>query len=284
MHNLATLDSTAVQPGDLLLHLGKSQISYLVAWFGDAIYSHVAIMAEAGDLIEAAPGGARRVPLARRLAQVDDYHFIDLYRPTAVGGRVPNAQQIAAVVRRAGQYLGSPYPLDLLVQLGVISALRGRLPESNPARWLIRLAIDAAMSRDASRVMCSEIVYRALAEADTTPAASMTPTIVVSAPLLLPFPAIDLAKLIKELESVLKPDAPRMADLDPLQVLDERHSDDALTRDYATVREQLGATAKHASNVIVVPNPNPKTVSPADLERSPSVRWVGRLRLAQAGL
>lgn len=279
MHNQAMLDARDVRPGDLLLHSGNSQISSLVAWFGDAIYSHIAIMADAGDLIEAAPGGARRVPLVRRLAQVEGYHFIDLYRPTAAGGRVADEQQIAATVRRAQEYLGSPYPLDLLVQLGVISALRGRLPESNLARWVIRLAIDAAMSRDASRVMCSEIVYRALAEARTSPPGSMAPTIVVSAPLLLPFPAIDIAKLIKELESMLKPGATLAPPLDAAEPLDDRHSDAALAKDYAALREQMGLTAAPAADVIVVPNPNPKTVSPADLERSPSVRLVGRLRL-----
>jgi hypothetical protein len=262
-----------------LLHLGKSQISALVAWFGDAVYSHIAIMADAGELIEAAPGGARRVPLLRRLAQSNDYHFIDLYRPYAAGGRVPTEQQIAAVVRRATQYLGSPYPLDLLVQLGVISALRGRLPTSNVARWIIRIAIDAALSRDASRVMCSEIVYRAMAEALTTPPASMAPTIVVSAPLLLPFPDIDIAKLIEELEALLKPFARSASTFDPAAALDEHHSDAALSRDFAVLREQLGMSAVPAADVIVVPDPNPKTVSPADLERSPSVRFVGRLTL-----
>lgn len=280
MNSPALLDASDVRPGDLLLHLGKSQISALVAWFGDAIYSHIAIMADAGEFIEAAPGGARRVPLARRLAQVNDYHFIDLYRPTARGGRVAEAAQIEAVIRRASHYLGSPYPFDLLAQLGVISALRGRLPENNLARWVIRLAIDAAMERDASRVMCSEIVYRALAEAATTPAGAMAPAIVVSAPLLLPFPEIDVAKLIKELEAMVKSKSNgALLGFTHAPPLDERHSDTALASDYAKLREHLGEAPRKSMDVIVVPNPNPKTVSPADLERSPNMRLVGRLRL-----
>ena len=280
MNQPALLEAKDVRPGDLLLHLGKSQISALVAWFGDAIYSHIALMSDAGEFIEAAPGGARKVPLARRLGQVNDYHFIDLYRPTARGGQVANAAQIAAVLRRATHYLGSPYPFDLLAQLGVISALRGRMPENNIARWIIRLAIDAAMDRDASRVMCSEIVYRALAEAPTTPAASMAPAIVVSAPLLLPFPEIDLEKLMKELEAMIKSESvPHALGVKGELPLSTQHSDSALAADYAAVRERLGVGLSKATDVIVVPNPNPKTVSPADLERSPSVRLVGRLRM-----
>lgn len=280
MNSPTLLEAKDVRPGDLLLHLGNSQISALVAWFGDAIYSHIALMANAGEFIEAAPGGARRVPLARRLAQVNDYHFIDLYRPTARGGRVATQAQIDAVVLRATRYLGSPYPFDLLAQLGVISALRGRLPENNLTRWVIRLAIDAAMERDASRVMCSEIVYRALAEAPTTPTAAMAPAIVVSAPLLLPFPDIDVAKLIKELEAMIKSKSNGAPlSLEEAPQLDERHSDVALASDYAKLREHLGEAPSKSTDVIVVPNPNPKTVSPADLERSPSVRLVGRLRM-----
>lgn len=277
MNTPALLEASDVRPGDLLLHLGKSQISALVAWFGDAIYSHIALMTSGAEFIEAAPGGARKVPLARRLAQVNDYHFIDLYRPSARGGRIAKAEQIDAVLRRADQYLGSPYPFDLLAQLGVISALRGRLPENNLARWVIRLAIDAAMGRDASRVMCSEIVYRALAEAATEPAGAMAPTIVVSAPLLLPFPEIDLAKLLKELEAMIKTE--HLSALAADSKLDARHSDAAIAADYAALRAQLGDLPGKSGDVIIVPNPNPKTVSPADLERSPSVRLVGRLRL-----
>lgn len=287
MHQSSWLDPKEVQPLDLLLHLGKSQISALVAWFGDAIYSHIAIMVEAGNFVEAAPGGARALPLARRIAQANDYLVIDVYRPCARGGRVPSAPQIAAVVQRAHHYLGSPYPFDLLAQLGVISALRGRLPENNVIRWVIRLAIDAALARDPAQVMCSEIVFRALAEAPTRPEDQMRPAIVVSAPLLLPFPAIDVAQLRKELEAMLKP-FPPMAQLDLGQqpVLDASHSDAALAGDYAKLRTLYGrsdqavrASDIAASDVIVVPDPNPKTVSPGDLERSPSVRFVGRLRL-----
>ena len=288
MEQNSWLDPKSLQQGDLLLHLGKSQISALVAWFGDAVYSHIAIMVESGNFVEAAPGGARTVPLARRIAQAKDYFFIDVYRPCARGGSTPSAQQLAAVVRRANHYLGSPYPLDLLVQLGVISALRGRLPENNAIRWVIRLAIDAALTRDPAQVMCSEIVFRALAEAPTQPAGQMRPAIVVSAPLLLPFPAIDWPQLLKELEAILKPFS-ALAQLDGAQqpVLDATsHSDAALVADYAKLRARYGQPEQSAStgamavtDVIVVPDPNPKTVSPGDLERSPSVRFVGRLRL-----
>jgi len=79
-----------------------------------------------------------------------------------------------------------------------------------------------------------------------------------------------------------------LAQLDGAQqpVLEASHSDAALAADYAKLRARFGQVEQAApasdvtlTDVIVVPDPNPKTVSPGDLERSPSVRFVGRLRL-----
>src|SRR5690606_2207004 len=54
-----TLPAAELRTGDVLLMMGEGPLSDLIAWASDSIYSHAAIVADAGDLIEASTAGVR---------------------------------------------------------------------------------------------------------------------------------------------------------------------------------------------------------------------------------
>ena len=82
--NLASypdLDPSGLLPGDFGLTLGRSQISKLIAWAGDSLYSHAFLVFDQNQLIEAAPGGVRFVQIAQRMREPSLLLF-DVYRPS----------------------------------------------------------------------------------------------------------------------------------------------------------------------------------------------------------
>ena len=68
----ALLPVAELRTGDVLLMMGEGPLSDLIAWASDSIYSHAALVADAGDLVEASTVGVRRYPLATRLAAHPD--------------------------------------------------------------------------------------------------------------------------------------------------------------------------------------------------------------------
>lgn len=291
-----------LQTGDILLMLGEGPLSELIAWASDGAYSHAAVVADGGDLIEAAASGVRRYPLAQRIGDQANYHFIDAYRMHGDGGGPLDAADLADVLAKAETLLGIPYPVDQLALLGAIMAVRGKWPVHPWARLLVRVALDHALPDSTGGMVCSEVVYRAYAECAAVPAGRLAPEIVVGVRGTAPFPDIDWKALFDEIWPLLRPggrqslQAPRnqlnamksveMSGLGEADGSLPAVSDDELELARQAVLAQSAPTMANAGADALLrtgagpvdPKPNPRLVSPEDLADSPSVGRLGRLR------
>jgi hypothetical protein len=276
-----------LRAGDVLLSLGFGPVSQLIAWFGDSIYSHVALVVDDKQLIEAATSGVRYVALAERIRDVAQMQFIDVYRPSDNAGHKPTKVMLDAMRERAAFYNQTPYATDNLVQLGVASAVRNKMPDRPGIRLVIRMILNKILQDDPTNVVCSELVYRCLAEAKVKNLTPLKPTIMVSSPLHSPFPEIDVPEFIREVEHILGKPVLSIFATAPSNSEEMEEQADELEGLFAQVRNKLTKTppllkTSMKSLVPIVPDPNPKTILPVDLETSPNLRLLGRLRLQAA--
>lgn len=297
-----------LRTGDVLLMMGEGPLSDLIAWASDSLYSHAAIVADAGDLIEAAAAGVRRYPLATRVADQVHYQFIDALRMQGPDAATLSDADGAAVLAKAVSLLGTPYPVDQLALFGAIMAVRGKWPEHPLGRLVVREALDHAVPDQTGSVVCSEVVYRAYAECAATPTGRLAPVIVVGERGTAPFPQIDWKALFDELWPLLRPQGRQRLQATRMQLnamgsaqVDALHAefeavvdiaDEELERLRQAVLGQAGLMAGAGTDALearaggpgtVVPNPNPRLVSPQDLAVSPSLAKLGRLMQRDAG-
>ncbi len=274
------LSPSDLLPGDFGLTLGRSEISKLIAWAGDSLYSHSFLVFDKDHLIEAAPGGVRLVPIASRMRETSLVLF-DVYRPSTTNGAY-SAQEIMAIQIKAREYVGRGYPINELVQLGLMSALRNKIPNAEPVRWVLRIAMDALIEDDPKQMVCSELMFRILREANVQPKGALEPAIINPVRSHAAMPPINFAELIREIERLFPKSGAADADamLAARAAFDNKQapSEAELQAKAALVRAKYSQAPSNAG-VYIVPNPNPKTVFPADLERSPSTRFLARMRL-----
>lgn len=280
----------SLQAGDILLHMGKGEISKLIAWAGSSDYSHAALVIDVDTIAEAVSVGARTLPLKDRLAQAEEFRWIDAFRPSKA-----IAEADLALVRQVAKgYLGVPYPLNELFVLGVVCAVRDKLPQHPWARLVVRLALDHVVNSDPKAQVCSEYVYRCFAEAATRPPRALAPRIVIEPPVDTPFPDIDWLALWKEYEAARQHSQPHAVAASKPTLAGAAQAgfaavaaaaevgEDELRDKAAAVRARLAASrakvlASANGHVAAAPQaplpdplPNPKTVLPADLASSPS--------------
>lgn len=291
------LDAADLQPGDVLLMMGQGPLSDLIAWASDSRYSHAAIVADDGDLIEASAAGVRRYRLATRLADQANYHWIDALRWHGRGDTVLGETDAACVLARATMLLGIGYPVDQLALFGAVMAVRGKWPVHPLGRWLVRVALDHALPDRSDRVVCSEVVYRAYAECAAVPVGRLAPVIVVGPRGSAPFPEVDWEALWQEIGPLLGAPAHRRLQAaglaaeaspgfdgvppgpDAVRTIADEELDAArlaVLGQGAALRATGGQVAGLAADP-VLPRPNPRLVSPQDLARSPSLAMLGRL-------
>ncbi|MBO9872185.1 hypothetical protein J7370_02145 [Xanthomonas sp. D-93] len=294
-----------MQVGDILLQLGCGPVSELIAWCGDSIYSHAAIVADQGDLIEAAASGVRRYALSKRLSDTANYLIIDAYRPLSYACVALDDADRANVLAKAQSLLGTKYPVNSLPTLGLLVAIRGKWPQHWLARIVVREALDHLVRDDPSSMVCSEMVYRALAQCDATPPGRLAPQIVLSGPTHMPFPDLDWKALWKEVWELLHPHrqqalgdiAQRLAAVEgaPASLAASAQTtvtDHELLERANLIRARLnlppllpqadvhGAQSRDPAGTAPgtsFPDPNPKLVMPLDLANSPSHVVLGRL-------
>jgi hypothetical protein len=289
------LDPSELRAGDVLLMKGVGPVSDLVAWFGDSIYSHAAILVDSSTLVEAALPTSRKVPLATRLAEGDHYDFLDVYRPTRSDGTPLQAPDLEALGKAAESLLGLGYPLDGLLQLAVVAAVRNKLPTDWRIRFLLRVLVDFLIEDNPHEAVCSELVYRSFLVASEKTPAPVTPCLIPTGTLDLPFPKIDWMELLKEWEEAQKrrPQLPALPESlwasltaaapafeietleDQLQELRRRRSGTA------EVELERKKAPEAVAGIPVISQPNPRDVLPVDLETSPNLRRLGRLRLTK---
>ena len=273
-------------PGSILLHMTKGEISKLIAWADDGMYSHAAIVLDAGTIAEAVSEGIRQFRLADRLADAADFRWIDAYAPAQPLG----ADDLEAVRAVAQGYLGAPYPLNELLLLGLICAARDKIPGNGWLRLIVREAFDLALDPDPGAQVCSEFVFRCFAEAKTSPARRLAPQIVIEPRQHVPFPEIDWWALWREYEAArdrahgtTKPPGRLPEPSAAATRLGEGVLADAdeLRAKAAQIRARYGIGRIAAEAVAAGrnedPRPNPKLVTPADLAGSPSFRLAGRI-------
>ncbi len=281
-----------LQPGDVCLMMSSGQLSKLISWVGDSPYSHAFLIYDNSQLIEAALSGLRLYPIAERLADTAEVLLIDVYRPSTISGHPFGPAEISAMQATAKEFVGLPYARNALVDIAMMSALRNKLPDSETLRWVLRVAMSHAVKDDPSTMMCSELVYRILQQAGTIPAGSLRPTIISAFRSHAPLPPIDVKALLKELEQIfVPPKAPASTTNTkvPSQVtmpktqsagLAAYQNQEPVGRELSDLANAL--RAKHlppqaSAPVLIVPDPNPKTVFPVDLATSPSLRFIGRM-------
>jgi hypothetical protein len=256
-------------PGDVLLHMGAGELSKLIAWVGDSAYSHAGMVIEGGQLIEAAAAGVRHASLAERVKMTTAFRYVDAFRP--LRPRAGDLKELQALLAAAEGYLGRPYPMTSLLTLGIVCAVRNKIPGDERLREVLRAALDLVVENDPSRVVCSELVYRAYDEAKTVPAHALRLPVTNRAGGSTPFPKIDFVALATECLDDLQRANPRRA----LRATAGEADLGALLHD---ARRSLGLDGLQTQSTTSAPNP--KTILPADLEFSAGLRLLGRLPLA----
>ena len=274
MDTLRQLHVTDLAPGDVLLHMGKGELSKLIAWVGDSRYSHAALVTDNAQLIEAAASGVRRTGLAERPRMTQAFHYIDVFRPLRPAPH--EATLLTALLAASDAYLGRPYPMTTLFTLGIVCAVRNKMPGDAAFRRALRMALDLVIDNDASKVVCSELVYRGFDEAQTAPPHALRLAIGDGAPQPTALPSIDIEALWSECLDDYQRSRPQGVSMRAMEATpDTAELDDLL----AQARATLGLDAPAMLNATDAA-PNPKTVLPADLEFSPSLQRLGRLTMA----
>lgn len=263
--------------GDVLQHMGRSDLSTLIAWVGDSQYSHSAIVTGADEFVEAATAGVVSVALQQRIAATPSFHYIDVYRPQRPDADDAHGQD--KVIAALQPYLGSPYPMTSLLMLGLVCTVRNKVPVDPRMREVVRMALDLVIARDTGQVVCSELVYRAFDQADTDPANDLRLPLVTPPRSDAPFPDVDIPRLLREClgdAALARPDmvaasAPLLAGAVDTSAadLDER---------LATARAAVGLNGDKGP-LTSDGSPNPRLVLPGDLEFSPGLQLVGRLEM-----
>ncbi|HEY6942147.1 hypothetical protein [Dokdonella sp.] len=269
MDTIKTVQVAELLPGDVLLHMGRGQLSKLIAWVGDSGYSHAAMVIGRGELIEAATKGVRHASLAERTHMGAAFDYVDVFRPLRPTPR--DTADIAALLAAADVYLGRPYPMTSLLTLGIVCAVRNKIPGDERLHEALRMALDLVVQDDPGRVVCSELVYRGYAEAATKPPQALRLPITNRASQSTPLPKIDLVALALEcLEDYQR--------ANPKGALRATAAQAELPALLAQARGTLGIGGLQTSGA-GASAPNPKTVLPADLEFSSGLRRLGRLPL-----
>ncbi len=285
------------RPGDVLLFMGKGEIAKIIAWNSDSDYSHVAVVIDAENLIEASVGGVRILSLDAKRAVRDHYFYVDIWRSLASWPQPLSEQNADALIQIGQHFLNRPYPTTLLPELGIAVAARQKFATDPAIRFVMRFAMDlvvGTLTDKSDTIMCSELAYRMFTEGQFNPRNLLKPKIIVAPWSDKPFPEIDYFALWEEIREIL-PHALRPTFRAALSIA-EPETDDALDADlgwldtaaYARVptdadladaarrvAEAVEANAK-ASGLGAIEIPNPKMVTPGDLMASPSLKKVGR--------
>ena len=272
MNTQVSLQTTDLLPGDVLLHMGTGELSKLIAWVGDSAYSHAAMVISGKELLEAAASGVRHASLDERTRMLANFHYIDVFRPLRPAPQ--DAAALTALVAAGNHYLGRPYPMTSLLTLGIVCAVRNKMPGDASLHAALRMALDLVVRNDASQVVCSELVYRAFDEAATRPPHELRLPLTSTPPSPAPLPHIDAKALMAEcLDDYLR--SRGNTALAGTAEADTRDLRDLLTE----ARARLGVDEVQTQGTRSAYAPNPKTVLPADLEYSPGLRKVGRLAM-----
>lgn len=268
------------EPGTIFAMLGDAEISKLVTWCSDGLYSHIGVVVDDGDFVEATTAGVRALPLSDRSETIRTQVRYAAWSARNDDGSPLAAAQLKALSNAARAHVGRPYDTGVLVQLGMVVLVKRRVPRerlAGPARALIIAALAHLVRGRRDAFTCSELVYRAFAEAQAIP--PLRPHLPEPPRLHQPFPDIDWAQFACEVAEIYRPGAVPDECRDALTgVGSAAPTAEAVLERIDEVAEALGLLAGSptpATAGLPPPQPNPKAVQLPELTASP--RFIERM-------
>lgn len=260
------------EPGSIVAMLGKHEISKLIAWCSDGLYSHIGIVVDGGSFIEATTAGVVETSIKKRCPAIGQSPLHGFFSARTVDGGPLTANQSAALSAAARDYVGQKYDTGVLAQLGMVVLVKRRIPEGAAecqARKLIDFALDQLVRGDREKLTCSELVYRVFAEAKVTPSLRLP---LGNPPRLnQPFPEVDWAAFACEVAEIYFPGScdfeRNLSSQSPEDISAER-----LLQRIDEVAAQLDLAPGVAESSLPMSrlvSPNPKVVQIPDLISSP---------------
>lgn len=261
-----------LKAGDVLLSYGDGFISDAIRLIDGGKYSHAALF-DGSKIVEAGLRGVVHTPLE---AEIGAQKYVDAYRFQSDAGEslAPPDWPVDPIIQRAHHYLekGTRYADNQLYLVGVLIVLK-RLTfnrvEKAVMQALLALVFKLfkriAEGGEVKSVVCSELVYRSFYEA--LPEKKYGLTIRGTfAPLQA---SADL-----DFDSLLQNDALQTYTLDP-EYQDLLEQTEILFRQIAPP-----LFVQENQNLLTAGSPfvAAEMVSPHDLQRSPNLKLIGRLR------
>ena len=284
----ARIDAAALAPGDVLLSRGIGEISDLICAIDGGSYSHAGIWT-GGSVVHASFEGIARAGLETSLA---DRHHVDVFRYQRDGAALGSPRWPAdPVVACAISFVGGAYAYSDLLMLALLIGY-GRRPGvpaldsavrklgANLAKrldaWLERQVAQDAAGRPAP-MTCTELVGAAFYSAASVPAHAYALEVLLPGRSPAPPPALSgpdpaAAEYERVAESIRQVLRRHGLALDA----DAGGDPEASSADPANPRALLGLTRPR--RVIAGERGLPlRTLTPRDLETSPTLVRVGRL-------
>ena len=166
------IDMSEVKAGDVLLSYGDGLISDLIRLVDGGLYSHVAFF-NGKSIVEA---GLRGVVSTLLENEVNAQRYVDVYRFKSDNGMDFSSRDwpVEPVAQRANYYLdkGTKYANNQLYLVGVLIIIR-KLPHDRVEKAALRFIISMVFKlfkrilegKEVKSVICSELVYRSFYEA-----------------------------------------------------------------------------------------------------------------------
>jgi hypothetical protein len=262
MSTIPVIETSALQAGDVLLSYGDGTISDIIRLIDGGHYSHGAVF-DGTKIVEAGLRGVVPTPLE---AEIKEQKYVDAYRFHSDQGDPLGSPGWPAdpVTQRAQDYLnqGTTYANNQLYLVGVLILLKRTFTRVEKAtlQAVLKEVFDLYKrihdGGETKSVVCSELVYRSFYEAKPEHRYALTirdtfgPLQAGPRPLDFPTPV-----------------ASRAADY----ALDAEYQD--MLTEFETLARQIHPAPLTANSVIAA-----EMVSPHDLERSPNLQLIGRLR------
>lgn len=264
------MDMGEVKAGDVLLSYGDGWISDVIRIVDGGDYSHAAFF-DGNDIVEAGLRGVVITPLER---EVDAQKYVDVYRFKSDSGSPFSLPDwpVKPVIERAHYYFdkGTKYADNQLYLVGLLIVVR-KLPYGRVEKAVLRAVLAMIFKlykrieeeKETKSVVCSELVYRSFYEAIPKKKYGLT----ISG---------TLAPLKASLNSLVENES----DEDYLHDEEIEKTIKQVEQMYWKIKPELAASKNEIHSLLKAGNPlvAAEMVSPHDLQLSPNLEKIGRLR------
>jgi hypothetical protein len=262
MSAIPLIETSALQAGDVLLSYGDGAISDIIRLIDGGHYSHGAVF-DGAKIVEAGLRGVVSTPLE---AEIQAQKYVDAYRFHSDRGDPLGSPGWPAdpIVERAHYYLdqGTTYADNQLYLVGVLILLKRTFTRVEKAilQAVLKEVFDLYQrihsGGETKSVVCSELVYRSFYEAKPEHRYGLT------------------------LRDTFGPWQAGPQPLDFPTPVASRETDYALDAEYQDMLDQFETLARqiHPAPLTARSIVAAEMVSPRDLERSPNLKRIGRLR------